>query len=135
VAALVVAGAAWLPADAIPARLVHKQQAVETDPFYASFGVSTADYGTFVVTHADCTLSGAEPIGPIFASLWIGSVQVYYDSQSTGEGLGVTFAWRGMVPFTPASEGCYWQIGGASGIPYGGFHITGWYSPTPIQES
>ena len=52
----------------------------------------------YVILGCDLVASGSEPV-QCFVNLQIPQgVQVYYDSQSTGEGLGVRFPWRGQIP-------------------------------------
>lgn len=51
-----------------------------------------------IILGVDFVASGFEPI-QCFVNLQVPTgIQVYYDSQSTGEGLGVRFPWRGQIP-------------------------------------
>lgn len=52
----------------------------------------------YVVLGIDLTMTGVDTIGPCFCSFAIGGHIFYWDSQSTGEGLGITFGWRGQIP-------------------------------------
>lgn len=67
-----------------------------------------------LVLGVDITATQAEPVGPLFASAGITDTgPFYWDSQSTGEGLGVTFSWRGQMPVF-AGETVYANISGSS---------------------
>jgi hypothetical protein len=64
---------------------------------------TNSDLGcTFVLTGIDATATQAEPIQCFFdAQLVYNTSEIatfYWDSQSTGEGNGVWFSWRGAIP-------------------------------------
>lgn len=62
-----------------------------------SAGFTNGEVGmVYVVTAVDMTCTGAEPV-QCFANITgiLGEI-IYWDSQSTGEGLGVSFNWRGF---------------------------------------
>lgn len=60
----------------------------------------------WLITNIDATATQFEPVQAFFqAALWPNSLTTgpifYYDSQSTGEGLGIWFSWRGTLPLAP----------------------------------
>jgi hypothetical protein len=90
---------------------------------------------TWIVTGIDFTATQAEPVQCFLAAeLWINGgtsgPTFYYDSQSTGEGNGVWFSWRGAIPLAPTDA-----IGiiatSASNIVWGGviFGVTAALGP------
>jgi hypothetical protein len=95
------AAAALSVTDAVPSRFLA----------YGSIGtgflqtVNPAEPGsTSVLTQVDAVAYNAEPVqcwfhASMFASGSGAELAFYYDSQSTGEGLGVWFSWRGALPF------------------------------------
>lgn len=86
-----------------------------------------------VVTCIDITATGAEPV-QCFASVQgvIGEA-FYYDSQSTGEGLGVRFTWRGQYALD-IGERVQLLCTSSAPIDWGahvdGYTILGWATPT-----
>jgi len=66
-----------------------------------SIGIVPRDAGHLLLLGIDVVASDAEPV-----HCWVGyeipaGYRAYWDSQSTGEGLGVRFPWRGQVPLLP----------------------------------
>lgn len=92
--ALAVPGNSGLPDDAFTWRFLGGPEVIEV--YDSTFTVNALSKG--VLLGADLTMTGATGVGPCFASLAIGGVTFYWDSQSTGEGSGITFAWRGQLP-------------------------------------
>lgn len=64
-----------------------------------TFEPSSYPNAVYTLLGIDTVCSGAEP-SQITMAFWLGAAatQFYYDSQSTGEGLGVRFSWRGQLP-------------------------------------
>lgn len=91
--ALVVSGNSGLPDDAFPFRFKQGPVPISVFSFSKAFNQMHA-----VLLGGDLTMTGAAGIGPCFASMALGGVIFYWDSQSTGEGQGITFAWRGQLP-------------------------------------
>lgn len=67
---------------------------------HTSFNIDVTNTHTgslWIVTCVDATCTGAEPV-QCFCSMTANSVAtVFYDSQSTGEGVGVSFFYRGQI--------------------------------------
>lgn len=54
--------------------------------------------GGQLILGIDFVASGSEPIQLFVNAQGPSGIQFYYDSQSTGEGNGVRFVWRGQLP-------------------------------------
>ena len=121
-AALVVPGPAQPPPGAMP-KLLGRYNGT------ASSHTMTFTNGTrgllAVVTHCDATFTGVSPIQTFFNLVdEIGCIP-YWDSQSTGEGNGVTYSWRGMywVEYT----GTFAMVITAAGAGNMSMAMHGWY--------
>lgn len=86
----------------------------------ASFG--NAFSGTALLLGVDAAATDAEPI-QCFLALGITGCQWFYtDSQSTGEGLGVRWTWRGQIPIYE-NDVFYYRFSASGPINFG---ITAW---------
>lgn len=116
--------------------------AYEFDIFHDFFNASshtstwqnTFDTRTRVVlTHFDCTAINVTP------SQWTCEGQLqsvatpwFHDSQSEGEGLGITFIWRGQI-VVPASEHVKITMTAIAGGPGpGAIYAGGYWRPAPF---
>lgn len=86
----------------------------------------------WIITQIDFTATLAEPVQCFFAAaLWPNSLvsgpTFYYDSQSTGEGNGVWFSWRGCLRLDNADAVAI-VASSASSIVWGGV-VSGYISP------
>lgn len=71
----------------------------------------------WLILGCDIVASGAEPV-QCFVNLQVpAGQQIYYDSQSTGEGLGVRFPYRGQVPVLP-NESFAVQVSSSAAITW-----------------
>jgi hypothetical protein len=67
---------------------------------------NTSAASSWIITQLDYTATQAMPVQCFFAAeVWrnggTSGPTFYYDSQSTGEGNGVWFSWRGALPLAP----------------------------------
>lgn len=92
----------WWP-NAIPSRCISATSSTASQSF--DFLGAAAAAGTTLVMGMDVVASGAEPVQCFCALQLPRGVTVFYDSQSTGEGLGVRFTWRGQIPIGGTDEG------------------------------
>ena len=86
-----------------------------------------------VLTGLDGVASNANPIQCFFWAQSTGSpnvpCQFYYDSQSTGEGNGVWFSWRGALPMPFGTE--LELFGNSSGTS--NWSVTAWGCVIPLS--
>lgn len=95
--AVFVPGLAGMPPDAMPWRYAQ-------GPFSSSnFGPDAQSGIYFVLLGVDITATQDQPV-QCWVGLAINGNIFYWDSQSTGEGLGVTFAWRGQILIQPGEH-------------------------------
>lgn len=74
--------------------------------------ISPAGVGqTALILGIDWTATQDEPVQCFTHLLYAGSFLFYWDSQSTGEGLGVRWSWRGALPL---AQGQVIQVIGTS---------------------
>ena len=78
--------------------LIQSQNNGGGSPDLTAYGSNLLPNSTLVVQGIDATAIHAEPVQcwVDFFALDVNSMM--HDSQSTGEGLGVTFSWRGALP-------------------------------------
>jgi hypothetical protein len=80
----------------IPCRLIsHKENSTGNT---TTVKPSLSNVGAVLVLGFDAVASGSEPIQCFIDFQIPTGFQVFYDSQSTGEGNGVRFTWRGQAP-------------------------------------
>lgn len=88
--------------DAFPLRLI--SYAVTSSGGTVTYDTGPEPAPLAIILGCDIVASGSEPI-QCFVNLQIPTgIQVYYDSQSTGEGLGVRFPWRGQIPLADGED-------------------------------
>lgn len=87
-----------------PARWVATGEVLTTS-FDVSFTPPAVQASTWLLTGVDWTATQAQPVH-CFTHLALGpEITIFYwDSQSTGEGLGVRWSWRGDLPLFPGDE-------------------------------
>lgn len=128
--ALVVPGPGGVPPNSIPQRL-GRQQTTATS---LTLGYTNPYTGvTVIVTHIDITATGAEPVQCFAHAEDDIGVRFYWDSQSTGEGNGVSFNWRGLYVLSHL-ESVYAIITAASSIILGAT-INGYILPPVVTPT
>jgi hypothetical protein len=66
--------------------------------------VTPSPSGTRLVMGMDVVAAHANPIQCFCEFRVPSAISVFYDSQSTGEGNGVRFTWRGQIPISPGES-------------------------------
>jgi hypothetical protein len=94
-AALVVSGNSLLTDDSFP--FIQRGAASSVSSYTTT--ITGPAHACYLVLGFDFALGPDEPVQTWFTAA-NGSSVFYRDSQSTGEGLGVTYAWRGQLPIT-----------------------------------
>lgn len=85
-----------LPPDAFEYALI--RNSASSNSLSSTFTASNGNKATIVVTSIEMTATLVEP-SQWYAEAWLNSVgyPFFHDSQSTGEGLGISFYWRGRL--------------------------------------
>lgn len=87
--------------------------------------------GGCIILGLDLVAAGAEP-SQCFCSFSVpNNCTIFYDSQSTGEGNGIRFTWRGQIPLGP-SESMQVYFSSAMSITWS-YAISGLLTPLPVN--
>lgn len=96
--AVFVPGGPYLPPGSLPFRPMAND---EEGTSSLSSIYTNATPALMVIAGIDVTAQNGSAAGPLFCSCAIGTAVFYWDSQSIGEGGGVTFSWRGAHMLFP----------------------------------
>lgn len=92
--AVFVPGGPYLYPNTVPVRLINYQVDGAGGTAEAFFPNETG--GFVLICGIDATATGDPSSGPIDCDFTLNGTNFYHDSQSIGEGRGITFSWRGM---------------------------------------
>ena len=99
--AVFVPGGPYLPPGTFPLRL-----------FSANYSAVASATTTFInevnalviIAGIDAVATNGSAAGPVYTDFFLQGVDFYHDSQSIGEGQGVTFSWRGAHLLEPGEQ-------------------------------
>lgn len=96
--AVFVPGGPYIPPNTQQIRLANSKS-TDSDDLVATFDNFTG--GLVVICGVDMVIQRDSAGGPYFAHCDIDGALFYWDSQSVGEGRGITFSWRGAQMLFP----------------------------------